>query len=216
MRKNMYSLMLTEDVVAAIDKLAAAEGVSRSGFINGILAEYVSYRTPEMRMRDMFDSMEQLFHRSNEMQVMLRSSDSLFNLRSMLSYKYNPAVNYSIELYRAPSRSAIGEVRVSLRTQNNSLKLYLMQFYKLWAKIEANYHPEIRLEISGERFTKYLVLPANSHLTEDDLCGMIADYITAFDKALKEFFAHLDNAETAVLRAEQCYLEYFRKYRAAL
>ena len=34
MKKNMYSLMLAEDVVRAIDDLAAQEGTNRSNLIN--------------------------------------------------------------------------------------------------------------------------------------------------------------------------------------
>lgn len=216
MRKNMYSLMLSEDVVNAIDRLAAAAGTNRSGFINGILAEYVSYRTPEMRIRDMFDYMENQLKRSGDMQIMLRSSDSLFHLRSMLAYKYNPAINYNIELYRAMQNGAFGEIRVSLRTQNNTLKLYLLQFYKLWGQIETTYNPYSRIEIAGERLTKYLILPKTSSLSEDELCNRIADYITAFDRALKVFFRELDDPQSAAQSTAEIYREYFQKNRTAL
>ena len=214
MRKNMYSLMLSEDVVSAIDRLAAAKATTRSGLINSILAEYVSYRTPEMRIRDMFNHMESLL-RTEDMQIMMRQSDSLFNLRSMLAYKYNPAVNYSIELYRTPQNNCIGEIRVGLRTQNSTLKLYLLQFYKLWAKLENAYNAENLCTISGERFTKYLLLP-DPAMTEDLLCQKIADYVTAFDKALKAFFRHLNDSPAAVYAAENCYREFLQKYRKTL
>jgi len=215
MRKNMYSLMLSEDVVAAVDRLAAQSGTNRSSLINTILAEYVSYRTPEMRMRDMFDAMERQLKQAGDLQVMLRSSDSLFQLRSMLSYKYNPVLNYSIELYRAPKQRVIGEIRIGLRTQNNNLKLCLLQFYKLWAKIEAAYHPEGLCRISGERFTKYLLLP-EQNITEDDLSRSIAGYITAFDKGLKIFFHYLNNSSAAAYAVESCYREYLQTYRTLL
>jgi len=215
MRKNMYSLMLNEEVVSAIDKLAAASGTSRSGLINSILAEYVSYRTPEMRIRDMFDLMEQQIRRAGEMQIMLRSSDSLFNLRSMLSYKYNPAVNYSIELYRAAKDNTIGEIRVGMRTQNSRLKVYLLQFYKLWAKIESIYHPAANASVSGERYIRYLALP-QGNVTEEELCSCITDYITVFDRALKLYFEHLDDTPAAVYSADRCYREYFQKHSNVL
>lgn len=47
MKKNMYSLMLAEKVVQAIDRLASEKGTNRSNLINQILAEYVSLTTPE-------------------------------------------------------------------------------------------------------------------------------------------------------------------------
>ncbi len=215
MKKNMYSLMLSEDVVAEIDRLAAQEGSTRSGFINAVLAEYVSYRTPEMRVKEMFDRMEELLGQAGGMQVMLRSPGSLFNLRSMLSYKYNPAVNYSVELYRVMT-DAVGEIRVSLRTQNSSLKLYIMQFYKLWTKIERSYLISSDYSIEAERFTKRLIIPRGFELSEEELCREISDYITAFDRALKAFFENLDDAQAAVSMVENIYRGYYSRCKAAL
>ena len=39
MKKNVYSVMLAEDVVNEIDRLADERGITRSGFINEVLAE---------------------------------------------------------------------------------------------------------------------------------------------------------------------------------
>ena len=52
MKKEVYSLVLSENVVAAVDRTAKERGVNRSALINQILAEYVSYVTPEMRMKN--------------------------------------------------------------------------------------------------------------------------------------------------------------------
>ena len=43
MKKSVYSLVLMDDVVDAIDKLAYSMNTSRSNLINQILAEKVSY-----------------------------------------------------------------------------------------------------------------------------------------------------------------------------
>lgn len=51
MKRSTYSLILMDDVVAAIDRLAAQQGTSRSNLINQILAEHVSCVTPEQQMR---------------------------------------------------------------------------------------------------------------------------------------------------------------------
>ena len=215
MAKNMYSLMLTEEIVNAVDRIAAASGTSRSALINSILAEYVSYRTPEMRMRDMFDRMERQLTRAGEMQAVLRSSDSLFSLRSMLNYKYNPIVNYSIELYRTHS-NAFGEIRIGLRTQNANLKLYLLQFYKLWGRIESAFNRRAEYLINGERFTKKLIVPLDIQTSEEILAEAVADYIAAFDRALKIFFSYLSEPNIAVKAVEQIYNEYYHKCRFVL
>ena len=47
LQKSLYSLMLMDDVVREIDRLALQQNTNRSNFINQILAEYVSLMTPE-------------------------------------------------------------------------------------------------------------------------------------------------------------------------
>ena len=56
MKRNAYSLILMDDVVAAVDRLAAQQGTSRSNLINQILAEHVCctcllYTSPSPRDR---------------------------------------------------------------------------------------------------------------------------------------------------------------------
>ena len=47
MKKTLYSLTLSDEVVREIDLLAHRRGMSRSGLINEILAEYVQVMTPQ-------------------------------------------------------------------------------------------------------------------------------------------------------------------------
>lgn len=204
--------MLSEDIIAAIDRLAYTAGTNRSNMVNNILAGYISYRTPEMRMKSMFEMMESLLSSAEGMKVMLRSSDSLFNLRSALTYKYNPTVNYSIELYRTVT-DAVGELRANLRTQNSSLKLYIMQFFKLWAGIENNYTDNPGgCSINGEKYIKTLALNYENsrdyNLSEEAISQAIVAYVSAFDGALKAFFYNLDDIHEAVSQAEAVYLGY--------
>ena len=98
MKKSVYSLVLMDEVVEAIDRMAYTRNTSRSNLINQILAEHVSYVTPEMRMRDIFSCLEQIL--SEECyQIQSQASDSMFSIRSPIRYKYRPTVRYSVELY---------------------------------------------------------------------------------------------------------------------
>ena len=47
-------------------------------------------------------------------------------------------LRYAVELYRAP-RPAIGELRVSARTQSQGLLESLTGFYQLWIQLETHY-----------------------------------------------------------------------------
>ena len=55
MGKSVYSIVLDDDIVAAIDKMAYSLGTNRSGLINRILAEKVNYITPEQRIQHIVD-----------------------------------------------------------------------------------------------------------------------------------------------------------------
>ncbi len=64
MKKSVYSLVLMDDVIKAVDRQAYRLGTSRSNLINQILAEHLSCVTPEMRMRDIFASLSELMSSS--------------------------------------------------------------------------------------------------------------------------------------------------------
>ena len=123
MKKNNYSLMLSEGVVNAIDAAAARAGTNRSALINQILAEYVSYVTPEMRAKEIlsrvYESLGIAFRRESV-------GESAISLYSSLAYRYNPTVKYCLELYRDGQN--LGELRVSLRSKNPVLLQLFARF----------------------------------------------------------------------------------------
>ncbi|MCI6950678.1 MAG: hypothetical protein MR740_00615 [Clostridium sp.] len=215
MNKSVYSLVLTDDVVAEIDRIAYENGTSRSNTVNQILAEYVSYDTPEKRIREVFSEVENLLTGSSRFQVMMQPSDSMFSLRSALAYKYNPTVRYSVELNRN-LQPAIGELRVSVRSQSSALRLYMLQFFKLWSRIEQNLVGHVECAMADDRYIRRLAVAEDRKLDNEALGQAIAEYIRLFDTALKLFFNHLDQPETAIARVESLYGDYLRKNSAIL
>ncbi len=215
MNKSVYSLVLTDDVVAEIDRIAYENGTSRSNTVNQILAEYVSYDTPEKRIREVFSEVENLLTGSSRFQVMMQPSDSMFSLRSALAYKYNPTVRYSVELNRN-LQPAIGEIRVSVRSQSSALRLYMLQFFKLWSRIEQNLVGHVECAMADDRYIRRLAVAEDRKLDNEALGQAIAEYIRLFDTALKLFFNHLDQPETAIARVESLYGNYLRKNPAIL
>ena len=215
MNKSVYSLVLTDDVVAEIDRIAYENGTSRSNTVYQILAEYVSYDTPEKRIREVFSEVENLLTGSSRFQVMMQPSDSMFSLRSALAYKYNPTVRYSVELNRN-LQPAIGELRVSVRSQSSALRLYMLQFFKLWSRIEQNLVGHVECAMADDRYIRRLAVAEDRKLDNEALGQAIAEYIRLFDTALKLFFNHLDQPETAIARVESLYGDYLRKNPAIL
>ena len=134
MKKNNYSLMLSEGVVLAIDAEAARLGTNRSALINRILAEYVSYVTPEMRVRQILsgvsETLDAAFLRDGE-------RENAFCVTTALAYRYNPTVRYALELYRGGEN--LGELRVSMRTKNPLLLEIFRRFCTHFAMVERGY-----------------------------------------------------------------------------
>lgn len=209
MKKSVYSLVLSDDVIAAVDRAAYQNGLSRSAMINRILADAVSYTTPEQRMGEIFSQVERLL--SGEVfQSLSQPSDSMMSLRSALAYKYNPNVRYSVELY--PDRPGQGELRVSLRSQSSALILYLGQFFRLWAKIEQAYMGGADCVIQDGKYARRLQLPAR--LSDREQGAVLAGYIRAMEQGLRAFFHSLDDPRQAAAAVEQAYQNYLKQYPA--
>ena len=137
MNKSVYSLVLADDVVEAIDRLAYSMNTSRSNLINQILAERVQLLTPEKRMREIFSKIEQLM--DSRFQTLNQPSDAMMSIKSPLRYKYKPTIRYSIELSR-DFHGKVGRLKVSFKNpKHHSSFQCLTSFFKLWAKLEEKY-----------------------------------------------------------------------------
>ena len=220
MRKTVYSLVLSDDVVAQIDRLAYQYGTNRSNMINRILADYVSYVTPEKRMQKTFEQIQALMDRCDTFKMLIQPSESLFSLRSALTYKYNPTVKYTVELYRTPGED-FGELRVSLRTQNAALLLYMQQFFRLWMTVENHCIGKSCYALEDGKFTRRLSLrslvnqPLSfENITSETLGEWIYAYIDLFDRCLKVYFYYLENPNHAAHEIERLYKMFLNESEA--
>ena len=199
MGKSVYSLALSDEIIAEIDRLAYQNGTNRSGLINSILAEYLQFTTPEQRMREVFDRMEKLLLSTEAehpaFQLLSLPSDTMFNLRSAIRYKYNrykynPTARYSVELYRQPEDGVFGELRVSIRTQNRNLIEAMKQFYELWTEVEKN-HRDVESSVDEQgRISRKLRLSFRDE-NHEEVSGLtvgdvLSQYITTFDRGLQQ------------------------------
>lgn len=213
MKKNIYSLVLSEDVVNEVDRLAYMMNKNRSGMINQILAEYVSYVTPEKRMSDTFKRMEDIINDIDSLKLVLGASDSIMSIKSAIAYKYNPSLRYSVELLLKDGRH-VGQLRVSLRTQNKSLIFYLLEFYNLWRSIEETYIGECSYciyddgKMSREMELRY---ETDAEVSSSRLGDAIVGYINAFDTAIKMFFSNPDDVKKVKSEINNIYLKYLKE-----
>ena len=210
MAKSIYSLVLDDEVIALIDRMAYAEGASRSALINRILAENVGFSTPEMRMRDIFRRMEDILE-SSLLPMPAESGDSTLRLRSAISYKYNPTVKYTVALGR--EGASIGELRIQVRSRSDGFTIMLLQFFRLWARLEEAYIGKTDISFEAGRLTRKLIPhKKNGSIISEAVDGSaIAAYVNAFDGAMKAFFAGVNDPAEAQEAVEARMADYVRR-----
>jgi len=208
MNKSVYSLVLSDEIVQEIDRMAYEAGASRSAMINQLLADCVRFTTPEKRMREVFSAIEQMLLGS-VFEPQLQPSESMFSLRSALDYKYNPSVRYSVELY-PNALPVLGELRVSIRSQNSALVLALLQFFKLWTRIETAYIGRVECAMEDGRYLRKLRLSESAQPTNEQIGEGIAGYINLLDSALKSYFQNSNEPALAVAGVEKRYVSHIR------
>ena len=226
MKKTLYSLMLSDEVVREVDALAHRLGTNRSSLINQILAEYVGYTTPERRIRDVLSAVEQLLLPSRELVPFFAPNSSSLSLKSSLEYKYRPTVKYEVELTRGGGET-IGELSVVFRTQSAALLQSMAEFFRLWKRIEdAHLAPLLGAPLSYALYdgkegclascdhrrdfgisvaTVYLGLDC----TAEELAAAISGYVQLFDKLMKGYLTGRFDAH----EVEAAYFSYLSNAR---
>jgi hypothetical protein len=200
MKKTLYSLMLSDDVVQEIDSLAHRQGTNRSALVNQILAEYVDMVTPERRIHDIFRQISEILDSDRELVPYVAPNAMTMSMKSSLQYRYRPTVKYSVELYR-DWREALGELSVVFRTQSEGLLNAMGQFFRLWKQIEdeliASRLPQpIQYALYPGRFTRSISLLEGRSSSTADMARAISAYVQLFDRLMKGYLGGGVTAET--------------------
>lgn len=206
MKKSVYSLVLMDDVIKAVDEQAYRLGTSRSNLINQILAERLSCVTPEMRMRDIFDSLSGLI--SSSFQIQQQRSASLMTLRTALEYKYRPTLSYKIGLERQPG-DYLGELRITIRTQNERLLAMFHSFFAWLAQAERRFigDDKYSAQLTPACFTRKLI---NTGASDEETGEAISAYLTWINSMIQRYFTSPEDFPAAYV--EKSLREELAKY----
>ncbi len=193
MKKTLYSLMLSDDVVRAVDELAHRAGTNRSALVNQILAEYVDMVTPERQVQDIFRQIGEMLNADGALVPFITPNATTMSLKSSLQYRYRPTVKYSVELYR-DREDSLGELSVVFRTQSQELLEAMGRFFRLWKQVEdeliAPYKAvPAEYALYASRFTRTIALPGRRDYATGDIAGAISAYVRLFDRLMKGYLA---------------------------
>ena len=188
MGKSLYSLLLSDEVVEGIDRIALRNGISRSALVDRILAEYASVQTPQMRINNIFRQMEQLMDAAGGIVPMFSEGQQSMVMKSSLQYKYRPTVKYAVSLYdHIDEAGRIGELAVNFRTQSQALLSEIGRFFEVLSLLEAGSEKgrfadgAVRRTLEDGKFTRTLAIPRDTAYTADQLGELISDYVRKFD-----------------------------------
>ena len=211
MNKSVYSIVLADEVVEAIDAMAYSMNTSRSNLINQILAERVQCVTPEMRMRDIFARIEQLM--DSRFQFLDQPSDAMISIKSPLRYKYKPTIRYGVELSR-DFRGKVGRLKVQFRTQSAQLISDINRFFSQWQEIENKYisklyNGDVPSDSADGKYVRDFYSP--SDLTDEQIAGAIGEYIRLMDKCIQIYFDGISEGKENFRSVENTYCDYLKK-----
>lgn len=185
MSKSLYSLILSDKVVAAVDSEAAKRGMNRSSLINEVLADYLQIETPEQQMRNIFKNIDKLI--GGYFEALLPSNSRSMALKTSLDYKYKPTVKYELELSKTPEND-LGTLKVQWRTTSEELTLKIDEFIKIWMAVESKYSKHvIGYVYEDNKFQRTFALLPGIEFSISYISNGVGKYIRLFDKALKSY-----------------------------
>lgn len=202
MARSVYSLVLTDEVVEKIDLLAARSGMSRSAYINSVLAEKAGLSIGSVHRRSLYALLQELMQAGELLQPVAVPSQSCFAVRGVLPVKYRPAIRYSVVL-DLDAYPHIGELRVECRTQAPWLMEALRGFFDAFSGItSADYTEE------AGRFRCVLVLRGSKPPPLKALAQGIRDHILCVDSALQAYLTLYPDEAAAYNEAARIYAQY--------
>ncbi len=212
MSKSVYSLVLNDQLVEALDAVAYKKGMSRSNMVNTVIAEYLSFETPEQKIADVFNHLQELVEPSRTLKFVAQQSSGLASICSAVSFRYNPTVRYTVELFLAHD-DGIGELKVSLRSTNAQLLDAVSAFFVLFAKLEKKYVGDTFTRVENGRFIRRLRLDEGVVLNNEQLGEAILEYVKNFDELLNLYFQNLDDVAFALSVLEERYVDNLKRQK---
>ena len=188
MSKSLYSLILSDEVVARIDRLATRQGTNRSQMVNRILAEYCSLVTPEKRIESVLDAVTRLMDGDGELAPYFTPNQPAMFLKTSLEYRYRPTVRYDLRLYPQAEDGRIGDLSVTFRTTSAELLSLADRYFRLRIEAETRAAPDEppRFSLTSGKLVRSIGLPPEG-TTPEELAERISEYVRSFDADMKAF-----------------------------
>ncbi len=193
MKKMVYSLMLFEEIVEKIDQMAYEKNTNRSQLINDILAEKIGMVTPEQKIQQILERLDENFN--DTLSVSQINKHSSIQFGKSLKYKYRPKVRYSYEfISNHEGRYAV--LKISSRTKSEGLKEHFEAFFGLITQIEKNDQSDDVNHQSNHKFVRTFKDEGRLSKDVETVSDNLTAYLQMMDQAMNAYFAGVDCGKT--------------------
>ena len=197
MSRSLYSLILSDEVVAELDRAALKAGTNRSQLANRILAEHLSLLTPERRIEEVFRYIDRFFSEGAEMVSRFIPHQPTMQLKTALAYRYRPTLRYELRLYPEAEDGQIGEIHMILRTQAEELLTLMDEFCRVWVRAEGSARSDREnaplYQLQPGRFTRTICEPPEGTEAEA-FSEALTRYVQQLDESFKNYICGRENA----------------------
>ena len=188
MAKNLYSVILSEELVSLVDELAKKNNSSRSNQINNILANYFSYTTMDMQIDSILGFINNMLSKNDEFQFLENNCDRQLSVKTSLDYKYNPSLKYSIELYKNLVNDSIGDLKIIYRISSPELRVKLERYFNYIISFESSVNPTlVKTSMYEQKFIRQFYIEQDLNFTYDEIAESITEYVNNIDRTLKKY-----------------------------
>lgn len=221
MSKNLYSLMLLDEVVEAVDQMAYQRNMNRSQLINDILAQAVGYITPERRVTNIINQIVESLDHQEGFQIKAKSESGSLQMGTFLRYKYKPRIKYSFEFVTRREEGFV-LLKVNTRTKSPDLNHHLKEFFKILTAVDRYRFDEIHArevvsnisDVSNNRYTReFLSGISLEGVREEDIAEYMSNYIKMLDESLKVYFNNLEYPGEIITVIDRIYCKYMRNLK---
>ena len=219
MKKNLYSVVLLEEVVERIDKMAYEQNSNRSQLINEILADKVGLYTPQQKIKSIIGQINDTISILDNIQIKSINECGSISFGTYLKYKYKPTIKYSYEFYTTKDNK-YALLKVSSRTKSEDLSLHLLNFFRLIKEIDKQRFDEIHSReavsnISNDSNNRYsrefLSGISLEEIEENQIAQYLSSYLIMLDESLKYYFLNLNKPTNQLIdEIDKIYCKYLR------
>lgn len=194
--KQIYSLVLSDQVIEKIDREALIKGSNRSQIINDMLCQSLGIWTPDLKMNRVMDLMSEALREVETMQMVSASRGNTLQIRTSVAYKYNPKLKYVIEM-SGKGHPTMAILKIYSRTTSELFLQALVMFFGYLNDFEERIKANINLrEVSSKgyvfderRFVKEIQCDwITKDVEAEAIASYLSNYVQFLDESIKMYF----------------------------